>query len=123
MSALYARFLSVSFCWLTTADREAEEVVEPTHPLGVATREVVVHRDDVDALAFEGVQVTGEGGDEGLALARAHLGDGALVQDHAPHELHVEVPHFEHAARGLSAHGEGGDEDVVEAGARCRASP
>ena len=33
------------------ADRHAEELVDLTHPFGVAAGEVVVHRDDMDALA------------------------------------------------------------------------
>jgi hypothetical protein len=36
-------------------------------------------------------------GDQGLALAGAHLGDLALVQHHAADQLHVEVAHAEHA--------------------------
>ena len=36
---------------LDHADRDAERVVERPHPLGVAAREVVVDRHEVDALA------------------------------------------------------------------------
>ena len=39
------------------AGRQAEEAVEPAHPLGVALGEVVVDGDDVHALARERVQV------------------------------------------------------------------
>ena len=58
MSQRYARFFSSSPCWLTIdAGAQAEEAVEPAHPLGVARGEVVVDRDDVHALALERVQV------------------------------------------------------------------
>ena len=67
------------------------------HPLGVAAGQVVVGRDDVHALAFERVQIGGQGGDQRLAFAGLHLGNGAAVQDRAAHELHVEVPHVQHA--------------------------
>jgi len=78
---------------LDDADLETEEAVDLAHPLGVAPRQVVVDGDEVDALSFEGVEVQGERGDEGFAFARLHLGDGAFVQDHAAHELDVEMAH------------------------------
>ena len=68
----------------------------------------------MDALAFERVQIGGQRRDERLALAGLHLGDLALVQHRAADELHVEVPHVEHAAAGLADDGEGLGEQVVE---------
>jgi hypothetical protein len=61
---------------------EAEEAVHLAHPLGVAAREVVVHRHHVHG-ARERVQVRGQRGDQRLALAGAHLGDPAAVQHDA----------------------------------------
>ena len=97
------------------ADGEAEEAVDLAHPLGVALGEIVVDGDDVDAVAGEGVEVAGEGGDEGLAFAGLHLGDLALVEDHAADHLDVEVAHADDAAAGFADYGEGFGEDVVEA--------
>ena len=91
-----------------------EEAVEAAHPLRVAARQVVVDGDDVDALAFERVEVGGERRDERLAFAGLHLGDLAAVQHHAAHQLHVEVPHVEHAASRLADDRERFDEQVVE---------
>ena len=96
------------------ADAEAQEAVDPAHPLGVAGGEVVVDGDDVDAQARQGVEVDRQGRHQGLALAGAHLGDAALVQHHAADELHVEVALAEHALGRLAHGGEGGHEDVVE---------
>jgi hypothetical protein len=42
------------------------KLVDLTHPLGVASGQVVVYGDDVDALAGEGVEVNGHGGGERL---------------------------------------------------------
>ena len=81
---------------------------------GVAVGQVVVDGDDVDALAFERVQVSGQGSDQGLAFTGAHFGDFAAVQDDAADQLHVEVAHVEEAAAGFADHGEGFDEQVVE---------
>ena len=73
------------------AHREAEELVDLAHPGGVAAGQVVVDRDDVDAIALEGVQVHGQGRDEGFAFTGLHLGDPAEMQRGTAHELDVEV--------------------------------
>ena len=73
------------------ADLEAEEAVDPAHPLGVEAGQVVVDRDEVDALAAEPVEVGRQRRDERLALAGLHLGDPAEVQGGAAHQLDVEV--------------------------------
>ena len=91
-----------------------EEAVDLAHPFGVAAGEVVVHRDDVDAVAGERVEIDRQGGDEGLALAGLHLGDLALVQHHPADQLHVEMAQPERAARGLAHHGEGFGQELVE---------
>ncbi len=86
------------------ADRQAEEAVNASHPLRVARSEVIVHRDDVDTLALDRVQIGGERCDKRLALTSAHLGDLATMQHDAANELNVEMPHFEHPD-GRLAHG------------------
>ena len=45
------------------AGGEAEEGIDPAHPFGVATGEIVVDGDDMHALAGERVEVDGERGD------------------------------------------------------------
>ena len=101
---------------LDHADRHSEEAVDAAHPVGVAAGEIVVDGDDVNALASEGVQVGGQRRDQGLALAGLHLGDLAAVQHDAADELHVEVPHAEHAPSGLAHHRKGVDQQIVEGG-------
>jgi hypothetical protein len=64
----------------------------------------------------EGVQVAGEGGDEGFAFAGFHFGDLALVKDDAADELDVEVTHLDGALAGFADDGEGFREDGVEGG-------
>ena len=96
------------------ADGQAEEAVDLAHPLGVAAGEVVVDRDDVDALAGERVEVDRQRRDERLAFAGPHLGDRALVQHHAADELDVEMALAEGALGRLAHRGEGRHEDVVE---------
>ena len=97
----------------------AQRVVNGEHPLAVAAREVVVHRDHVNALLRERVQVRGERGDEGFAFARHHFGNGTeaglvAVEDGPADDLDVVVAHALVAAGGLAAGGERLDEQVVE---------
>ena len=73
-------------------------------PGRVAPREVVVHGHEVGALAREGVEVEGQDRGEGLALARLHLCDLALVQGQPAHELHRVGP-LPDLAPGHLAHG------------------
>ena len=73
------------------ADLHAQGLVDAAHPFGVAFGEVIVDGDDVDALAREGIQIDRQGSDQRLAFAGLHLGDRALVQDHAADELDVEM--------------------------------
>jgi hypothetical protein len=96
------------------ADRQAEEAVDLPHPLGVALGEIVVHGHDMDAAVGERVEIDRQGGDQGLAFAGLHLGDAALVQDHAADQLHVEMPLAERALGRLAHRREGRDQDIVE---------
>ena len=105
---------------LDGADGQAQARVDRAHPFHVAAGEVVVDRDDVDALAVERVEIGGQRGDERLAFAGDHLGDVAAVQDHAADDLHVVVPHAEEPAARLAAGGEGFDQEVVERLARVQ---
>ncbi len=79
---------------LDAADGEAEEAVNGTHPLRVAAGEVIVDGDDVDAEAGQGVEVNGQGGDEGFAFTGLHFRDHAAMQGDAADELDVEMDHF-----------------------------
>ena len=72
----------------------------------------------MDALAFQGVEIGGQRGDERFAFAGDHFGDVAAVEHDAAHQLHVVVPHAQEAAAGLAADGKGLDQQVVERLAR-----
>ena len=96
---------------------EAEEAMDLPHPLGVAAGQVVVHRDDVHAVAREAVEVDRKGRHEGLSLARAHLGDPPEVERGATHQLLVVVTLPDDSTGGLAGDREGVDQDVVEIGA------
>ena len=100
-----------------------EQLVDRRHPLGVAVGEVVVDRDDVHALALQGVEERRQGGDEGLALARLHLGDAAEVDRRAADELDVVMPLLDRPLGRLADQGERLDEQAVERVALPRLEP
>jgi hypothetical protein len=88
--------------------------VHATHPLTVAFGQVVVDRDDVDAVAAQGIEVGGQHTGQGLALTGLHLGDVAEVQGGATHHLNVERTLVEHPPGRLAGHRVGLGQDVVE---------
>ena len=99
------------------ADGEAENFVDGAHPGGVALGEVVVHRHHVHAAPGERVEIDGERCDQRLAFAGLHLGDRAVVEHHAAHELHVEMALADGALGGLADGGEGFGDQILDRGA------
>ena len=76
---------------------QAQKLIQPAHPLGVAPRQVIVDGYDVDAFAFEGIQICGKSSNQRLAFTGLHFRDTALMQDNSADELHVEMTHVENA--------------------------
>ncbi len=88
--------------------------MDPSHPLGVARRQVVVDGDQVDTVAAEGVEVDRHGRDQGLALAGLHLGNGAPVERPGADDLDVVVALGQHPFRRLADHGIGLGFEIVQ---------
>ncbi len=114
VGAVGGLFLLAGLLGQDDAHRHAHEAVNLAHPFRVPAGQVVVHRHHVHALAGQGVQVHSQGGHQGLALARAHLGNLALVQGHGADELDVVVAHAQHPLGGLPHRGEGLGHEGVE---------
>src|SRR5918995_462700 len=91
-----------------------ELVEDGADPLRVALGQIVVNRHEVDALALERVQVQRLDGDERLALTGLHLGDVALVQGDAAHQLDVEESDADRALEGLPDRRKGLEEELLE---------
>ena len=114
VAAVGRAFLAVRHARIDHAHVQAQEGVQLAHPGGVAAGQVVVDGDDVDALAFQRVQIHRQRCHQGLALAGAHLGDLAAVQDHAADQLDIEMAHAEHPHAGLAAHRKGFRQQLVQ---------
>ena len=93
---------------------ETHEAINLSHPLAIALGKVIVDGHDVYALAFKGIEVTGERRHQGLAFACFHLGNGAAMQGDAADNLHVKVTHPRCAARRLPYRSKCLGEKVVE---------
>ncbi len=113
--------LLVGLVVLEHADGQAEAFVDRAHPVRVAAGQVVVDRDDVDALGRQGVEDDRERAREGLALAGAHLRDLAVVQHHAADQLHIEMAHRHRPPADLAGQREAFREQIVEVLAGLRA--
>jgi hypothetical protein len=96
------------------AGRQAQEAVELAHRMGVALGQVVVDGDHMHTLAGEGVQVDRQRRHQRFTFAGLHLGDRAIVKDHAAGQLYVERAHAEYAAGSLAHDRKGRDQEVVE---------
>ena len=96
------------------SDAEAEPTVDLPHPHRVATREVVVHRDEVHSFAGERIEVHRQRRHQRLAFARAHFGNPTRMQGGTTHQLDVVVTLPNDTLGGLSHHGERLHHEVVE---------
>ncbi len=98
---------------LNESDLETQELVDATHPLGVALGQIVVDGDHVNGIR-ETVEVAGQCRDQRLTFTGLHLGDHALVEHYAADELNIEVPHAQGANCAFSAHRERLDKQIIE---------
>ena len=96
------------------ANTKAEKTVELSHPFRVALGQVIVDRNHVHAASTQRVQIHRERGDQRFALTGLHFGDLAFVQNHAADQLHVEVPHVEHAPSSFADNGKRFVKQLVE---------
>ena len=96
------------------AHRQAQEAVYLAHPLAVAAGQIVVDGDDMHALAGQGVEIGGQNGHQGLALAGLHFGDAALMQNDAANELHPEGLHAQNTPGRLPRRSKGLRQDIVK---------
>ena len=93
---------------------QTQEAVDLAHPFGVALGKVIVDCDHMDALACQRIGVGGQRCHQGLALAGLHLGDPALMQHDAAHQLHPVGAHTQHTVRSLPHGGKGLRQNVIQ---------
>ena len=82
--------------------RKTEEMIDLTHPAGVALRKVIVYRHQVCAFAAERVQKHRRGCNKRFTFAGFHFAHIAFVQNHTTYKLYVVMTLFERTRRGLT---------------------
>ena len=90
------------------------------HHLRVTLSQVVIHRDNVHALALKTVEVRRQHGRQRLTLTGLHLGHRAEVQRSAAHDLHLVVLLAQHAPRRLTRRRKRIQQDVVQRRPVCQ---
>src|SRR3546814_3816989 len=68
----------------------------------------------MNALARQCIQVNRQGRHKGLALARAHFGNFAVMQGNGAQQLHVEMTHPENPLAALADHGKRLGQQIVQ---------
>ncbi len=101
------------------AGAQTQRIKHLAHPFRITLGQVFVHRDHMHALAGQRIQIGRKGGDQGLAFAGLHLGNVALMQENAAHELHVKGPQAQRPPGGLAAIGIGLGQQVGQLGPLC----
>ena len=99
---------------------QPQEVVQPAHLDAVALCQVIIDCNHVHALACQGVQISRQGGNQGLALAGTHLGNLALVEADTAHHLHVKVAHAQHTLGCLANHCKCLRQNVIQGFTGCQ---
>ena len=75
---------------------QTEKVIQNPHIDRITFGQIIIHGHDVYAFARERVEIHRECGHQGFTLARAHLGNFPLVQNHTTNQLHIKMAHFQH---------------------------
>ena len=93
---------------------QPQEGVDLPHPFRVATGQVIIDRNDVDAFALNRIEVGWQRRHQGFAFAGAHLGDFTAVHHDPTDHLHVEVPHAQHALASFADRRESFGQQIVK---------
>ncbi len=84
---------AVGLVLVDAVNAKTVEHIHRSHPFRVALCKVVVHGNDVNAVAGEGVEEHGKRCHKRLSLAGCHFGYFALVEHNSAEQLHVVMHH------------------------------
>ena len=119
VSTISGFFVCLRLLWIDNARCQPQSRINLAHPIGIAAGQIVVHGHDMHALACQSVQVSWECGDQSLAFTRLHLGDIALMQENATHQLRVEGAQTQGPACAFPAVCKGFGQNRIKALAIC----
>mmetsp|Transcript_58439 Transcript_58439/g.127878 ORF Transcript_58439/g.127878 Transcript_58439/m.127878 type:complete len:467 (-) Transcript_58439:200-1600(-) len=85
-----------------------------TDPLRITARQVVVHRDHVDALSAERIEEGSQDRHQGLTLTGAHLSNVALMESNTSHHLHIKVSQAQDSSGSLAHQRKGFGQQLLQ---------
>ena len=89
----FASFVGIGAVLVDTIHRQSVEHIERSHPLRVALRQIVVHRNHMHTLVRQCVKEHGQRSHQRFSFTRRHLGYLTLVKHYAANQLHIIVHH------------------------------
>ena len=114
---LYKEIASSLFISLGHANSEIKKLINRTHPLGVTLCQIFIHGDDMNAIVTYCIEIGRQGGNKCLTFTGAHLGNIAIVKNHATDELHIEGTHAQGTYARFPGDGKGFRQQVHEGSA------
>ena len=102
------------------ADGEAQPAMYGAHPLRITVSQVVIDRNDVNALSLQCIQISGKCGHQGFTFTGTHLGDTALMQDHTTDQLHTEGLQAQYTIIRLTHNSKGLRKKVIQCLSCCQ---
>mmetsp|Transcript_25747 Transcript_25747/g.60105 ORF Transcript_25747/g.60105 Transcript_25747/m.60105 type:complete len:345 (-) Transcript_25747:386-1420(-) len=101
-TAVSLLLLLVGHATLHNANGNTQKPEGLPNPLSITPSEVVIHGHNVNAFAFQAIEVRWQDCYEGLPLASPHFSDVALMQSNASHKLHIKMAQPENPPAGLA---------------------
>ena len=95
-------------------DAQAQKLVDRSHPFGITPGQIVIHRDHVNTLTGQGVDVDSKSGDQGFPFPSLHLSNFAPMKDLTTDELHIEMTHIQGAPARFANRSKGFGENIVK---------
>ena len=66
-----------------------------SHPLRITLSQVIIDRNDTNALSCQCIQIGRQRGNQCLTFTGTHLGDTSLMQHDTTDQLHTEMLHIQ----------------------------
>ena len=107
VTAIGIVFLSFGLLWIDHARGHAKGAIDLAHPLAVATCEIIVDRDDMNAFSGQRIEIGRKGCHKGFTFAGFHFRNIAFMQENTPHQLHVKGAQAQGPPGSLTAIGKG----------------
>ena len=100
VDALFSGRLTTS--WNNQANTEPHELMNASHPFSVESRQVIVDRDDMHAIAGQAIEIRRQSRHKGLSFTRLHFCNPSEVKRGPAHQLHIEMALSDNATRCLA---------------------